>query len=54
MTEKLKELEKIGDDIYYSLKEIQEEEGVKVENRAFIADFLSKKLQQRGYRRPDS
>ena len=52
--EKLKELEQLGDDIYESLKEIQRAEGVKLENKALIADFLSRKLLKLGYSRPNS
>lgn len=43
--------EKIGDDIFESLKEIQAEEQVKLSDKAFIADYLSRKLLQLGYRK---
>lgn len=45
-------IEKMGDDIYNSLKEIQKEEQVKLGDKAFIADFLSEKLHTLGYKSP--
>ncbi len=47
----ISEIENLENDIYNSLKDIQREEKVKLENKAFIADFLSQKLHQLGYKK---
>ena len=46
-------IEKIGDDIYNSLVEIQTEAGIRLDNKGFIADYLSQKLHNLGYLKPD-
>lgn len=49
---KMSDKEKIGDDIYQALEEIQKEEEVKLSDRAFITDCLSQKLHKLGYCKP--
>lgn len=41
----------LEDDIYNSLCEIEKEEKVRLNNKAFITDFLSKKLEKLGYKK---
>ena len=41
--------DELMDDIYESLKEIQEEEEVNLSEKGFTADFLSQKLLKLGY-----
>ncbi len=43
----------VTDDVYNSLKQIQEEEKVKLSDKAFIAQFLAKKLIKLGYRKEE-
>jgi len=45
--------EMLTDNIYNSLKEIQEEEGIRFNNKAFIADRLAPKLSKLGYHKLD-
>jgi len=44
-------VEKMGDDIYQSLVEIQAEEEVRLSDKGFVTDFLSQKLDKLGYRK---
>lgn len=46
-------IELLGDDIYRGLKEIQNETGIKLENKALITDLLSQKLYILGYRKEE-
>jgi len=47
----IKEIEELEDAIYESLSDIEKEEEIKLDDKAFVSDFLSEKLYAMGYRK---